>query len=81
MRTREREYLIEESLSRSRRSSRGLFVRVHRNCLVARNLIRGVEQMKATEEEARWGVLLEGHAEPIAVSRRQWAAVKAFVKA
>jgi two-component system, LytTR family, response regulator AlgR len=81
LRTREQEFIIEEPLSQIEEELPDVFLRVHRNCLVARNLIRGVEQVKSTEEEARWGVLVEGHAEPIAVSRRQWAAVKAFVKA
>jgi two-component system response regulator AlgR len=83
--TQEREFLVEESLSQLEQELGALFVRVHRNCLVARRLIRGVEQLNsaAGEEglgEPRWGVVLEGHEEPIRVSRRQWPAVKTLLK-
>jgi two-component system response regulator AlgR len=84
VRTLQREFLIEESLSQLEQELRGSFVRVHRNCLVARRAIRGVEQMRgaAAEEEgeSRWGVIVEGYAGPIAVSRRQWPSVKALLK-
>jgi two-component system response regulator AlgR len=79
-RTREREFLIEDSLSQLEQELAHAFVRVHRNCLVARRFIRGVEQVKDTEEEAHWAVRLEGHDEPIPISRRQWQAVKSLVK-
>ena len=73
-----------EPLSQLEQGLGALFLRVHRNCLVARRLIRGVEQQNAVpggdNAEAHWGVLLEGHAEPIAVSRRQWPAVKTLLK-
>jgi two-component system response regulator AlgR len=82
--TREREFLVEEPLAQLEQELGALFLRVHRNCLVARRLIRGVEQLKAAlgddNGEPRWGVLLEGHAEPIRVSRRQWSAVKTLLK-
>ncbi|TMG76151.1 MAG: response regulator transcription factor, partial [Betaproteobacteria bacterium] len=44
LRTREREHLVEESLQQLEQEFGGMFVRIHRNCLVARRLIRGVEQ-------------------------------------
>jgi two-component system response regulator AlgR len=84
VRTREREFLIEEPLSQIEQELERLFVRVHRNCLVARRFIRGVEQVRDTggtdSVESHWAVLLEGYALPIAISRRQWPAVKALVK-
>ena len=86
-RTREREFLLEDSLARLEQELGGRFLRVHRNCLVARHFIRGVEQMKPDGDEPgedpgelRWGVRLEGHDGAIRVSRRQWPAVKALVK-
>jgi len=53
------------------------FVRVHRNCLVARSAVRGFEREEA-EDEARWVVLLDGVEERIGVSRRQQHIVREF---
>ena len=82
VRTRTREFLMEESLSQLEQELRDAFVRVHRNCLVARRAIRGVEQVRSADDEgeSRWGLRVDGHAELIPVSRRQWPAVKALVK-
>ncbi len=82
LRTREREFVVEEPLSQLEHELGDAFVRVHRNCLVARDLIRGFEQLSvpAQESELHWGVRLEGHADPIPVSRRQWSAVKNLLK-
>lgn len=85
-RTREREFLIEESLSHLEEELGERFIRIHRNCLVARNAIVGVERATAdggdgTEGgEARWMVLLRDHAEKLPVSRRQWSQVKALLR-
>ena len=79
LRTREREHLVEESLQQLEQEFGGMFVRIHRNCLVARRLIRGVEQGAETEGEIGWLVILEGCEEKLPVSRRQWAQVKALV--
>jgi len=80
VRTREREYLVEESLARLEEEFAGVFIRIHRNCLVARRLIRGFERLAGEEAEASWAVMLEGCAEKLPVSRRQWAQVRALVK-
>jgi two-component system response regulator AlgR len=79
LRTREREHLIEESLSALEREFSARFVRIHRNCLVAKAAIRGFERAAEGDEEAHWAVVLEGIAEKLPVSRRQWSAVKAVV--
>lgn len=79
VRTREREYLIEESLVALEREFSGPFVRIHRNCLVARNAIRGFERTGGGDEEAHWQVVLDGFAERLPVSRRQWPAVRELV--
>jgi two-component system, LytTR family, response regulator AlgR len=70
VRTAEREYLIEESLTRLEEEFGERMVRVHRNCLVAKAAIRGFER-EADEGEARWVVLLKSCDERIPVSRRQ----------
>jgi two-component system response regulator AlgR len=79
LRTREREHLIEESLSALEREFAARFVRIHRNCLVAKAAIRGFERAAEGDEEAHWAVVLEGISEKLPVSRRQWSAVKAVV--
>jgi len=75
-----REHLIEESLVALEREFAGRFVRAHRNCLVARSAIRGFERAPGNEDEPRWQVVLEGVAERIPVSRRQWPVMKEFAK-
>jgi two-component system, LytTR family, response regulator AlgR len=78
LRTHDREHLVEESLSQIEQEFGGVFVRIHRNCLVARRLIRGFERGTETEGDAGWSVRLEGLDERLPVSRRQWAQVKAL---
>jgi two-component system response regulator AlgR len=77
VRTAAREYLIEESLTRLEQEFGSRFVRVHRNCLVARAAVRGFER---SEEggESHWEVVLGGVDERIAVSRRQQHVVREF---
>ena len=70
VRTQSREYLIEDALARLEQEYPDRFVRVHRNCLIARAAVRGFERNNI-EGEAQWLVLLDGCEEKIAVSRRQ----------
>jgi len=80
LRTRAGEHLIEEPLVNIEREFADRFVRVHRNCLVARAAIRGFERAAGgEEEEAHWNVVLDGLAERLPVSRRQWPAVKSVL--
>jgi two-component system, LytTR family, response regulator AlgR len=75
--TRAGEHLIEEPLVAIEREFHDRFVRVHRNCLVARAAIRGFERTAAAgDEEPHWSVVLDGVAERLPVSRRQWSTVK-----
>lgn len=76
-RTREREHLLDESLTHLEHEFASRFVRVHRNCLVAREAITGFEKDAAEDGETHWSVLLAGLDEKLPVSRRQWPAVKA----
>lgn len=76
-RTREREYLLDESLIHLEQEFAAAFVRVHRNCLVARGAIAGFEKTAGEDGETHWSVLLAGLDEKLPVSRRQWPAVKA----
>lgn len=74
-----REYLVDESLSRLEQEYVDRFVRVHRNCLVARDAIRGFERATGEGGEG-WVVVLQGCEERIAVSRRQQHLVREFGK-
>lgn len=76
-RTREREYLLEEPLAHLEEELGESFVRVHRNCLVARKAIAGFERAAADAAEPHWWVLLHGLEERLPISRRQWPAVRA----
>ncbi len=93
--TRERDYLIEDPLIALEEEMHDIFVRVHRNALVARTAIMGFERGAAQEfhnekggaeksgaEKAgeSWEVILRGTTERLPISRRQWQIVKALVK-
>jgi two-component system response regulator AlgR len=79
VRTRAREHLVDEPLVELEREFATRFVRIHRNCLVARAAIRGFERAPGEEGEAHWLVVLDGLDERLPVSRRQWAAVRDLV--
>ena len=79
VRTRSREHLLEESLVALEREFASRFVRIHRNCLVARDAIRGVERLPGEEDEPRWQVVLDGLDERLPVSRRQWPLLRDLV--
>jgi two-component system response regulator AlgR len=76
IRTAEHEYLLEESLAHLEQEFADNFVRIHRNCLAAKSRIRGFEKAEVQDGEQGWLVLLEGCAEKLSVSRRQWPLVK-----
>ncbi len=80
IRTAEREFLLEESLTRLEEEFGARFVRVHRNCLVAREFIRGFERHVTDEGDAHWEVLLRNIPETLAVSRRQQYIVREIGK-
>jgi two-component system response regulator AlgR len=77
VRTAEREYLVEESLTHLEEEFGESFIRVHRNCLVARQAIGGFER-QADESESGWAVIVKATGERLAVSRRQQHVVKQF---
>jgi two-component system response regulator AlgR len=77
----EREYLLEESLVHLESEFSERLLRIHRNCLVARAAVAGVERAPDSgDAEAHWQVILEGTADRLPVSRRQWPQVKALLK-
>jgi two-component system response regulator AlgR len=72
-----REYLVEESLTSLEEEFKDAFVRIHRNCLVARSAISGFER-NTEESESGWAVLIKDTGEKLPVSRRQQHVVKQF---
>lgn len=86
--TRQREYLIEDSLTSIEEEFPDLFVRAHRNALIRKSAIKGVERSsnmhdvhgeheKVTES---WQIIVDGSEERLPVSRRQWPVIKALVR-
>ena len=72
VRTAEREYLIEESLSHLEQEFNHIFTRLHRNCLAANAYILGYEKRQQDDHaEKQWVALLKHVPETISVSRRQ----------
>jgi two-component system response regulator AlgR len=88
LRTREREYLLEASLQSLEQEFASSFIRVHRNALVARDAILGVErgavavdaEGEGEKAQESWQVILRGIDDRLPISRRQWPGVKALVK-
>lgn len=79
VRTAQREYLIEESLTALEKEFAARFVRIHRNCLVAKAEIEGFEKISDDENgDAHWTVKLKGLDEKLPISRRQQYIVKEF---
>jgi two-component system response regulator AlgR len=77
VKTAQKEYLVEESLQHLEEEFEGAFVRIHRNCLVAREAISGFER-NSEESESGWAVVIRATGEKLAVSRRQHHVVKEF---
>lgn len=79
-RTREREYLLDESLVQLEREFCERFIRLHRSVLVARDAIAGFERSAPDDAETQWQALLRGVPEKLPVSRRQWPLVKSYAR-
>ncbi len=83
VRTLEKEYLLEESLTKLEQEFAQLFVRIHRNCLVARAYVEGFERVDLSPEEGEsagsgWVTHLRGLKERLPVSRRQQQIIREF---
>ena len=76
VRTAGRSYILDGSLAELEERYGELFLRVHRNALVARKAVRALEKHYDAEEGEGWAVRLTGIDELLAVSRRQLAAVR-----
>lgn len=71
VRTSKQEYLLEESLTHLESEFDAVFVRLHRNCLVAQQFISGYEKRADDKGDQQWHAILKDVPETIAVSRRQ----------
>jgi two-component system response regulator AlgR len=80
IRTADREILLEESLSRLEQEFTDRFVRIHRNCLVAKEYIEAFEKETSGGSDARWVVRVRDVDETLAVSRRQQHVVRQLGK-
>jgi len=79
VRTAQRDFLIEESLTALEKEFASRFIRIHRNCLVAKDEIEGFEKVADDEDgESHWTVKLRGLDEMLPISRRQQSIVKEF---
>lgn len=79
VRTEQQEYLIEESLTAMEKEFCQRFVRIHRNCLVAKSAIVGFEKVTESDTgETHWTVRLSGLSEKLPISRRQQGIVREF---
>ena len=78
IRTVAREFLLEESLSRLEDEFAYHFLRIHRNCLVARNLILEVGKLPGADDGHF--LRLVGLDEMLPVSRRQYSAFRDRLK-
>ncbi|MDP3088475.1 MAG: LytTR family DNA-binding domain-containing protein [Methylotenera sp.] len=89
VRTAEKEHLLEESLNNLEHEFGPNFIRLHRNCLVAKTYILGYEKRHLAHDaeinteddhkngEKHWVALLKNIPETIAVSRRQQHLIRA----
>lgn len=75
-------HLLEGSLSQLEDELGQDFVRVHRNCLVAKSHIQGFEKQSTQTDEGlvehHWVVRFKGIADTVAVSRRHQHIIKTF---
>ncbi|MDR0529209.1 MAG: LytTR family DNA-binding domain-containing protein [Zoogloeaceae bacterium] len=70
-RTKEKEYVLDETLARLEEEFGDTFIRLHRAALVARNALASFE--RAREEDDAYGYALLRHVpDKLPISRRQW---------
>ncbi|MBW7902298.1 MAG: response regulator transcription factor [Rhodocyclaceae bacterium] len=79
-RTREREYLLDESLTQLEQEFAQRFIRLHRSVLAAKEAIIGFARDGAEDADAHWLALLRDVPEQLPVSRRQWPVVKSYAR-
>jgi two-component system response regulator AlgR len=76
VRTASRSYILDGALNDLEEKYSQQFIRIHRNALVARKMIRSLEKHFDAEEGEGWAVRLQGLSELLSVSRRQLSTVR-----
>jgi two-component system response regulator AlgR len=76
VRTAARSYIIEGSLGELEARYGDVFIRIHRNALVAKRAARALQRHHDPLEGEGWALTLEGVDAPLVVSRRQLTAVR-----
>ena len=76
VRTADKSYILDGSLSELEDKYKAQFMRIHRNALIARRAVRALQKHVDPEEGEGWAVRLDGVDELLFVSRRQVAAVR-----
>jgi len=79
VRTPTRSYILDGALNDLEEKHGAQFIRIHRNALVARKMVRALEKHFDSEEGEGWAVRLQGLDELLSVSRRQLASVRALI--
>lgn len=79
-RTREREYLLDESLTHLESEFVARFIRLHRSVLVAKDAIVGFERNTDEDADTHWLAIVRDVPERLPVSRRQWPQVKSYAR-
>nr|WP_315464021.1 LytTR family DNA-binding domain-containing protein [uncultured Rhodoferax sp.] len=79
VRTAARSYILDGALNDLEGKYGGQFIRIHRNALVARKMVRALEKHFDAEEGEGWAVRLQGLDELLSVSRRQLPSVRALI--
>ncbi|MBL8396608.1 MAG: response regulator transcription factor [Candidatus Accumulibacter sp.] len=79
-RTREREFLLDESLAQLEEEFAERFIRLHRSVLVAKEAIAGFERSHLDDAETQWQAILQNIPDRLPVSRRQWSLVKGYAR-
>ena len=80
VRTVQRNYILDGALADLETRHSEQLLRVHRNALVLRAALRGLEKYDDPDEGEGWGLRLQGVPELLPISRRQLAAVRAELK-
>jgi two-component system response regulator AlgR len=91
VRTAQKEYLLEESLTRIEEEFPGVFTRIHRNAIVATKAIGGFERVASVSKAApaadsedsepggmHWVCIVKATGEQLPVSRRQQHVIREF---
>lgn len=77
--TPQRQYLWDGSLAELERDYPDVFLRIHRNALVARKALKGLVKQPSKEEGDPWAIQLHGTEQLLSISRRLLPTVRAVL--